>query len=149
MPENISGVTILVPKNWGEFQHYKRRNPPWIRLHQSLLDNYEFQCLPVASRALAPMLWLVASESGEPKTGAFDASPGKLCFRLRMSQNDFVSALNPLISSGFFSIASGVLATCERDAKPEAETEAETEAEFLCQEVDSVVDIYTGEVSCA
>ena len=30
------------PKNWSDFQHYKERNPPWIRLHRSLLDNFEW-----------------------------------------------------------------------------------------------------------
>lgn len=59
----------LVPKNWTSFQHYKDRAPPWIRLHRGLLDDYEFQCLPVASRALAPMLWLLASAE---TSGEFD-----------------------------------------------------------------------------
>ena len=27
-------------KNWGEFQHYKKRNPPWIKLHKKLLDDF-------------------------------------------------------------------------------------------------------------
>jgi hypothetical protein len=55
---------LIVPNNWAELQHYKDRSPPWIKLHKKLLDNFEFQSLPVASRALAPMLWLLASEHG-------------------------------------------------------------------------------------
>ena len=47
------------PKNWHSFQHYKDRDPTWIKLHKKLLDDYEFQSLPLASRALAPMLWLL------------------------------------------------------------------------------------------
>lgn len=116
----------LIPKNWRDFQHYKDRNPPWIRLHKGLLDNYEFQCLPVASRALAPMLWLLASDHME---GVIDADPKKLAFRLRMNADEVVSALQPLIDNGFFEVqhdASDVLAECLRDAVPE--TEAETEA---------------------
>ena len=121
---------IVTPKNWREFQHYKDRNPPWIRLHKSLLDNFEFQCLPVASRALAPMLWLIASDSPD---GKFDASPKRLAFRLRMSEQDVIDAINPLIHNGFFSVeqdASNVLASCLRDAVPETETETETETEM-------------------
>ena len=28
-------------KNWSKFQHYKNRNPPWIRLHVEILDDYK------------------------------------------------------------------------------------------------------------
>ena len=28
----------LIPKNWSQFQHYKGRRPPWIKLHRALLD---------------------------------------------------------------------------------------------------------------
>jgi hypothetical protein len=51
----------LTPKDWAEFQHYKTRNPVWIKLHRTLLDNFAYSRLPVASRALAPFLWLLAS----------------------------------------------------------------------------------------
>jgi hypothetical protein len=117
----MDGGVKIVPKNWRDFQHYKDRNPPWIRLHKSLLDNYEFQCLPVASRALAPMLWLLASDSVD---GVIDATAAKLAFRLRMSESDVRDALKPLIDNGFFAIASGVLAECPQVAVPETETEA-------------------------
>jgi hypothetical protein len=113
----------IVPKNWRDFQHYKDRNPPWIRLHKSLLDNYDFQCLPVASRALAPMLWLLASDSID---GKIDATPKRLAFRLRISERESIDALKPLIDNGFFIMeqdASNMLAECLRDAVPETETE--------------------------
>lgn len=113
----------ITPKNWREFQHYKDRNPPWIRLQKSLLDNYEFHCLPVASRALAPMLWLVASDSID---GHIDFDEKKIAFRLRMSVDELRSALKPLIDNGFFILdqgASSVLAECLQSAVPETETE--------------------------
>lgn len=129
----------LLPRDWTDFQHYKDRSPPWIRLHKSLLDNYDFQCLPVASRALAPMLWLIASDSKDPKSGAIDYAPEKIAFRLRMPVQDFVDALKPLIDNRFFIVerdGSEVLADCLRDAEPEesrgeTETEADTEADAL------------------
>lgn len=89
----------LIVKNWDEFQHYKDRSPAWIKLHRNLLDDYEYQSLPVASRALAPMLWLIASESED---GSIDALPEKLAFRLRMTAQDVIDAIAPLISNGFF-----------------------------------------------
>ena len=52
----------ITPRNWARFQHYNTRRPPWIKLHRGLLDDYQFHTLPLASKALAPLLWLLASE---------------------------------------------------------------------------------------
>ena len=108
----------LIPKNWSQFQHYKGRRPPWIKLHRALLDDYAFHTLPAASRALAPCLWLLASEYDG---GNITASPTEIAFRLRMFETEFLDALNPLVTSGFFSDASGVLAARKQHARPERE----------------------------
>jgi hypothetical protein len=112
---------ILTPKNWKSFQHYKDRAPAWIKLHKALLDDYEFSCLPVASRALAPMLWLLASEYDD---GKITASLDKLAFRLHMTRGDLADALSPLLEKGFFE-ASEPLAERKHDAIPEKEGEEE------------------------
>lgn len=126
---------ILRVRNWKDFQHYKDRAPPWIRLHRALLDNKDFHRLPVESRALAPMLWLLASESID---GVIDATADDLAFRLRTNERDILLALTPLIEKGFFVMdpdASNTLASCDQVAVPETEalqrteTETETEAE--------------------
>lgn len=119
---------ILTPKNWKSFQHYKERTPSWIKLHKGLMTDFEFVRLPVASRALAPMLWLLASEYED---GSIDASIEKIAFRVHMSVEDLRTALTPLIDSGFFS-ASEVLAplqaTClPREEDIEKRTREETE----------------------
>lgn len=119
---------VIVPNNWAELQHYKDRSPPWIKLHKKLLDNYEFQCLPTASKALAPMLWLLASEH---ENGEIDAEPKKLAFRLRISETEAEDALKPLIDKEFFSEckrgASKTKAKPRRTARPEAEKRREEE----------------------
>jgi hypothetical protein len=117
---------ILRPKNWSEYQHYKDRNPPWIKLHRDLLNDRDFMCLPLASKAIAPLLWLLASES---KFGDFDANVVELSFRLRMTAKEVKDGLKPLIDKGFFVDASGVLADCKQLAIPETETEGEREGE--------------------
>jgi hypothetical protein len=116
----------ISPKNWREFQHYKNRRPPWVRLHRSLLDDFDFCQLPIASKALVPMLWLLASEGMD---GVIDATPAKLAFRLRCSVDEIDAGLNPLIDSGFFVVASDVLATCTQPACSEADTDSEADTE--------------------
>jgi len=116
----------LQPKNWDVFQHYKDRCPPWIKLHRDLLNNRDYICLPLASKALAPLLWLLASES---KDGVFDASTEELVFRFRMTESEVIDGVKPLIDKGFFVIASGVLAERKQVAIPERERERETETE--------------------
>jgi hypothetical protein len=126
---------ILRPKNWSKCQHYKDRNPPWIKLHRDLLNDRDFMCLPIASKAIAPLLWLLASES---KTGEFNANVIELAFRLRMTEKEVNDGLNPLISKGFFVDASGVLAECLQVAIPETETETERETEIKTKKSKSI-----------
>ena len=114
----------LKPKNWAVFQHYKDRCPPWIKLHRDLLNDRSFMRLPIASKALAPMLWLLASES---KDGVFDGSLDELVFRLHITEKDYQAGVKPLIDNGFFVVASGMLAERLQDAIPERETEIEIE----------------------
>ena len=100
-------------KNWHQFQHYGNRRPPWIKLYRSLLDDYDFHCLPIASKALAPMLWLLASENPD---GQISGRTVEVAFRVRMSEDEFLAALNPLVEAGFFDHASEVLASCKHVA---------------------------------
>lgn len=97
----------IKPKKWDEFQHYKDihyakgAKPAWVKLHRKILDDFEFQSMPVDARALAPMLWLIASEDPE---GVIDATPEKLAFRLRWTGSEISEALSPLIGKGFFEV---------------------------------------------
>lgn len=117
-------------RSWTDFQHYKHRSPPWIKLHKSLLDNYEFQRLQLASKALAPMFWLLASESED---GTFDADVDALVFRLRTDAETIVSALKELIEKDFLIDASGALATRKQDAMPEKSREEKSRETTLSE----------------
>lgn len=129
-------MPTITPKGWDTFQHYKDRKPAWIKLHRDLLDNYDFHCLPVASRALAPCLWLLASEYDD---GQIPSDYRLIAFRLRMSTEDVEKAIIPLISTGFF-IASDVLADCKRSACLEREEEREEEKDITPHYVRSSSD---------
>lgn len=50
-------------KNWKDFQHYGKRNPPWIKLHRALLDDYAFCALPDVAKGHLMLLWLLASQN--------------------------------------------------------------------------------------
>lgn len=120
------GGDVIKTKNWSRFQHYRGRRPPWIKLHRGLLDDVTFSRLPDASRALAPMLWLIASES---QNGDIDMTLSDLSYRLRMINSDFVSAFKPLIFARYFSCdeidASKPLSLHKQNGASERETETE------------------------
>jgi hypothetical protein len=50
-------------RNWEKYQHYKHRDPTWIKVYPSVLDDYEFCSLPDASKALAFVCLLLASRT--------------------------------------------------------------------------------------
>lgn len=49
-------------RNWQKFQHYKERNPVWVKAYVELLDNPEFLALPDAAKGQLFALWLLAAK---------------------------------------------------------------------------------------
>ncbi len=134
----------LTPKNWKEFQHYSDRKPAWIKLHRGLLDDFGYSRLPLASRALAPMLWLLASEY---EGGAITAAMSEIAFRLRITEDDLSAALTPLIEAGFFLTDSVPLSSRKQEAclerEKQEETQEQTESRARAREtVDEVSKIF-------
>jgi hypothetical protein len=98
-----------------------------------LLDDFEFASLPVAAKALAPLLWLLASEESD---GMIHADTARLAFRFRWPETQLEEALDALIAHGFFDVlasdaasASVLLASRKQNVTTETETETEAEAE--------------------
>ena len=116
---------VLKVKNWETFQHYKNRNPPWIRLYRGLLDDIEFNSLSGNAAKHLVMIWLVAAESSELDGSIPDKK--ELSFRLRISEKELSKSLKEL--AHWLHDDSRVLAGCLQDATPETEAEAETETE--------------------
>lgn len=113
-------------KNWAKFQHFKDRNPPWIKLYRDILDDQEWHALdPRAAKTLIA-LWLLASED-ETKQGQLP-SVKKIAFRLRVSEDEVNQALahleHWLDCSDITLISPGY-----QDDAPETEREVETEPE--------------------
>ena len=56
-------MTHFTIPNWREFQHYKDRNPPWIKLHFEIFTSRTWVSLDDRSRVLAIACMLVASRN--------------------------------------------------------------------------------------
>ena len=138
---------MILIRNWSSYQSYKDRKPPWIRFHKSLLDNYEFQSLSVESRAILPMLWLLASENEDPTSGNINIDVKKIAFRLRqdiptieqcieeLQAADFIECIESVTKSlrdsneSVSEFRKNVTTETETETEAEAEAEAETETE--------------------
>lgn len=83
-------MTVRI-KNWAQFQHFKDRRPPWVKLYRDLLDDMEWHELDAKAAKALVMFWLIASEAdGElPDTK-------KLAFRLRMSEKECLDVISKL-----------------------------------------------------
>lgn len=92
----------LIVKNWSKFQHYKKRNPPWIRFYRSTLFDHELACLSIEARMLAPLLWLLASESN----GRIKHDASMIAFRVAATQDVVTKGVSELIKAKFLAVES-------------------------------------------
>ena len=129
---------LISIKNWSKFQHYKDRTPPWIKLHKGLLNDRDYLALPIEGMAIAPLIWLLASDLST--TGQFEISLDDLAWRLRLDSDLLARGLQQLADKKFIDISDipDLLADCKQDAsavlascypRDRGETEGETEGE--------------------
>ncbi|WP_372857564.1 hypothetical protein [Pseudoalteromonas sp.] len=84
-------------RNWDAFQHYKDRNPPWIKLHNHLLDDYDFECLPDATKCHLLCIWMLASRTNNKMM--YDNS----WVKRKIGANSSVD-LDSLLAAGFIEV---------------------------------------------
>lgn len=125
-------MKYLRVKNWENFQHYKDRSPPWIKLHRDLLRDYEFRCLQDASKLHLMLIWLLASQMDNKIPSDVDFIKEQIGVKGNI---DF----KELIDKGFLVDDSKTLAVCKQVAIVETETETETEEEK--KEVNPLLDV--------
>jgi hypothetical protein len=111
---------------WDTYQHYKDRNPPWIKLHNALLEDPGVAALPDAMKAHLFGVWLLASRL-DNKIPADPAFIGK-----RINATSKVD-IKTLILLGFLEPhpdclhdASATLALCTTETE-QRQSRAETE----------------------
>lgn len=108
-------------KNWATFQHYRDRNPPWIKLHFSMLSSQDWVTLDDKARVLAIACMLIASRN-EGKI------PNNPAYIKRVAYLNTTPDFKPLIQCGFLEVDS----ECKQvlaDARPETEERQSTETE--------------------
>jgi hypothetical protein len=118
-------------KNWDEFQHYKDRNPPWIKLHRRLLNDRQFFSLDGECVKTLVLLWMLAAET---QTGELPAIED-IAFRLRIDSCVLalqISKLNHWLivdDSNLLADCTHDASDCVQDAPSETETETEIDTE--------------------
>lgn len=111
-------------KNWAKFQHYKDRNPPWIKLHVEILSSEDWVTLADASRLLAVVCMVVAAKND----GRIPNNPDYI---KRIAYLDKLPDLSPLIKCGFLLNPLADASECKQEqaqARPEKEAEAEADS---------------------
>lgn len=105
--------------NWKSFQHYKDRNPPWIKLHRELMTSQTWVSSSSRDRELAVAIMLLAAATN-------NNIPASKAYIRRVAYLDYDPDFSNLIQLGFIQIieikgetqsASAALA----DARPETE----------------------------
>lgn len=113
---------ILRVRNWKDFQHYKDRNPPWIKLHYELITSKDWVKLSDASRLLAVVCMMLASRNN----GQIEADEE---YVQKVAHLDAVPDFNPLIRCNFLEVVADA-STMQADAiieKRREETEERRE----------------------
>jgi len=117
---------FLSIKNFSKYQHYKHRNPPWIKLHLEILDDPDFLQLPDASKWHYIGLLLLASkhENALPWNESYVRSRTGMTEKLDLNHR-FLK--DHVLASGKHRASK-----MHTNADSETETETETEREREC-----------------
>ena len=109
---------FIVVSNWERFQHYKDRNPPWIKNYTDLMNNDDYRSLSGHRRGVLHGLWL------EYASSQCRLRVDSLSLTRRLGVRVTTADLKALNEAGFITFAaSNVLAERYQDASPETERE--------------------------
>lgn len=124
-------------KNWDQFQHYKDRNPPWIKLHFSLLSSEDWVMLDDASRLIAVVIMLVASRNN----GVIDGTAKGLNYLQRIAYLDKKPNLKPLINSGFLVPVQADDSECKQMIADDTQEDMQSRADQIILEDNSCPEL--------
>ena len=103
-------MQYLAVRDFDQLQHYKDRNPPWIKLYYALLDDPAFLALDEVHQGWLMKLLLVAGRCD-------NRIPNDPVYLRKVLRTDAEIDLTPLIDAGF------LLVPRKRPARSEERTE--------------------------
>lgn len=110
---------ITIPR-WEDFQHYKRRDPPWLRVYTRLHSDDKYLDLSGHQRGVLLGLWIEYARSGA--STQIDGSYLEVSLKSLSSRLNLVIKLRDLEAlnhAGFIRLdASKTLAKSKQDASP-------------------------------
>lgn len=119
-------MEYLKIKNWDQFQHYKKRNPPWIKLYHSLLDDFEYSLLKDDSKLLLISFFMLAAKTNNKIPLDIPWIKAKTMINKKID-------IQPLVNSGFICVyndASKMLATDASVRREEKSREEKRKKQF-------------------
>jgi hypothetical protein len=132
--DGVLSMDRLKIRNWAKFQQYKDRDPKWIKLHQNLLDNYEFDLLTECEQLHLIKIWLLASKLGNDL-------PNDTAWLKRKIGADSEVHVNQMVTLGFLEMYASVqngTETYQSASLEEEEEEYKQEREGdICQRAET------------
>jgi hypothetical protein len=105
---------IVIP-NWGEFQHYRDRDPTWIKTYVRLLHDDDYLRLTAHQRAVLHGVWLAYASSNGQLRASTSSLTRQLALRVASRQ------LDALTDAGFIEISASRPLSLARSREAEAE----------------------------
>ena len=112
-------IRFLSIKNYETYQHYTKRNPSWIKLHLSILDDPDFLNLPDASKWHYIGLLLLASRHGN------SIKPDKMYIKNRLGLKESLDLTSRFIRDHVIACHDKYWDSEERQRRDRGETEAQ------------------------
>lgn len=109
-------MQYLSVKNLTKYQHYKHRNPPWIKLYREVWTDYTLRQLPVVSRLLFLGLSSLAMELENQVPADPKYLTDRLGFKVLDKDISYLLSSNLILSNLEEQIASTELAPCMQPA---------------------------------
>ncbi len=95
-------MQYLSVNNLAKYQHYSKRNPPWVKLHREFMTDYTIRTFSVPTRFVFSCLWLIASET----ENKIPYNLAWLSERIGMKVTE--SIIQPLLASSLCSVSVSV-----------------------------------------
>lgn len=143
MTEETERRWIVIPR-WDDFQHYKDRDPVWIKNHRALLHNDAYMSLTLHQRGVLHGLWLEYAASNR------QIRDNTAAVTRRLGQRVTRRTLDALNHAGFIAFTASLpLAPSYPREEKRREEKKEQEQNLLPpteakNAPDTTEDIYTG-----